>query len=377
MNRAATIALAPMGLLYGAAVNIRSALYRNGIFKTQTVGVPVISVGNITTGGTGKTPLVEWIAGRLTEHGYRVCVLTRGYRRANPSQRVVVSDGERIVADIQQSGDEAMMLARSLVGKAAVVCDANRVAGARWAIENLNPDVIILDDGFQHLRIARDLDIVTLDATNPWGNRRLLPAGILREPIDSLSRADCIMVTRTGDAIEAGLQARIKQATDAPTVRSTTVISRITPLSAPELEADRAALRQPPVAAFCGLGNPNAFFQQLRDEGFDLRHTQAFRDHHKYSQTDIDRLAHRATHAGAQALLTTAKDAVKLGSMRFTLPCYVIEIEMQIQEADRLLALIDEAIETRRSVPRADRGPRAGSPRGVVDATGSNFNLGG
>lgn len=347
MKRAATIALVPLSLVYGAAVNIRSALYRNAIFKTETVGVPVISVGNITTGGTGKTPLVEWIAGRLSERGSRVCVLTRGYRRANPSERVVVSDGERIVADTEQSGDEAMMLARSLVGKAAVVCDANRVAGARWAIENLNPDVLILDDGFQHVRIGRDLDIVTLDATNPWGNGRLLPAGILREPIDSLRRADCIIVTRSGEAIEAGLQERIRQATDAPTVRSTTVISRITPLGSPELEADREALRRPPVAAFCGIGNPNAFFRQLRAEGFDLRHNEVFRDHHKYSQTDIDRLTHRATAAGAHALITTAKDAVKLGPMRFTLPCYVIEIEMQIQEADRLLALIDEAIETK------------------------------
>jgi tetraacyldisaccharide 4'-kinase len=350
MNRAATIALAPLSLVYGTAVTIRFALYRNGIFKTQTVGVPVISVGNITTGGTGKTPLVEWIASRLAERGDRVCVLTRGYRRANPSERVVVSDGERIVTDIEQSGDEAMMLARSLVGKAAVVCDANRIAGAQWAIENLKPDVLILDDGFQHVRIARDLDIVTLDATNPWGNRRLLPAGILREPIDSLRRAGCIIVTRSGDAIEAGLQERIKQATDAPIIRSTTVISRITPLGSPELEPDKDALRQAPAAAFCGIGNPNAFFQQLRAKGFDLRHTKVFWDHHKYAQTDIDRLTNRASDAGAHALITTAKDAVKLGSMRFTLPCYVIEIEMEIQEADRLLALIDEAIQSKNSV---------------------------
>lgn len=348
MKRAATIALAPLSLMYGAAVNIRSALYRKGISKTQTVSVPVISVGNITIGGTGKTPLVAWISGRLAERGHRVCVLTRGYRRANPSARLVVSDGERIVADIEQSGDEAMMLARSLVGKAAVVCDVDRVAGALWAIENLHPDVLILDDGFQHVRIGRELDIVTLDATNPWGNGRLLPAGILREPIDSLGRADCVIVTRAGDAIEAGLQARIRQATDAPAFRSTTVISRITRLESPELEADRETLRPRTVAAFCGIGNPNAFFQQLRDEGFELRHTKVFRDHHKYSQTDIDRVTQRSIRAGAQALVTTAKDAVKLASLRFTLPCYVVEIEMQIQEADRLLALIDEAIETKR-----------------------------
>ncbi|HEV2904778.1 MAG TPA: tetraacyldisaccharide 4'-kinase, partial [Pyrinomonadaceae bacterium] len=124
MKRAATIALAPLSLVYGAAVKVRSALYRNGILKTQSVGVPVISVGNITTGGTGKTPLVEWIASHLAARGHRVCVLTRGYRRAS-SERVLVSDGERIVADTHESGDEAIMLARSLLGKASVVCDAD------------------------------------------------------------------------------------------------------------------------------------------------------------------------------------------------------------------------------------------------------------
>ena len=348
MKRAAIIALAPLSLVYGAAVKIRSALYRNGIFKTQSAGVPVISVGNITTGGTGKTPLVEWIAGQLAAR-HRVCVLTRGYGRANPSKRIVVSDGEQIVAGTPQSGDEAMMLAQSLMGKAAVVCDADRAGGANWAIENLNPDVLILDDGFQHVRIGRDLDIVTLDATNPWGNDRLLPAGILREPVKSLSRADCIVVTRTADAIEEGLKERIRQATDAPTFGSKTVIRRIRTLDSLENATDEETLRKQPIAAFCALGNPNAFFQQLRDEGFGLRRTEAFRDHHKYSQTEIDRLSREAADAGAQALITTAKDAVKLGSMRFTLRCYVVEIEIQIENADRLLALIDQAIETRHS----------------------------
>jgi tetraacyldisaccharide 4'-kinase len=199
------------------------------------------------------------------------------------------------------------------------------------------------------VRIGRDLDIVTIDATNPWGDGRLLPAGILREPVNSLSRADCIIVTRTGDAIDAGLQERIRQATDAPTFSSTTVIRRIRALDSLENATDEETLRKQPIAAFCGIGNPNAFFQQLRDEGFELRQTEAFRDHHKYAQTEIERFSREAADAGAQALITTAKDAVKLGSMYFTLPCYLVEIEMQIEKADGLLALIDEAIETRRS----------------------------
>lgn len=349
MKRAASIALAPLSLAYRAAVKTRSAFYRSGILNTQTVGVPVISVGNITTGGTGKTPLVAWIAEELAHRGHRVCVLTRGYRRANSAERVLVSNGEIIVSDVDQAGDEATMLARALLGKAAVVCDADRVSGAHWAIENLKTEVLILDDGFQHVRIGRDLDIVTIDATNPWGNGRLLPAGILREPITSLNRGDCIVVTRTGDAINAGLQEQIRQATDAPIFRSTAAICRIAALDSPEDVTDNETLLNQPIAAFCGIGNPNAFFEQLRDEGFHLRQTEAFRDHHKYSQADIDRLSRRAADAGAQALITTAKDAVKLRSMHFTLPSYVVEIEMQIQDADRLLALIAEAIETRRS----------------------------
>jgi tetraacyldisaccharide 4'-kinase len=349
MKGAATIALAPLGLVYGAAIKVRSALYRNGILKTQSVSIPVISVGNITTGGTGKTPLVEWIASELAARGHRVCVLTRGYRRANPTERVVVSDGDQILADAGQSGDEAMMLARSLVGKAAVVCDADRVAGANWAIENLKPDALILDDGFQHVRIGRDLDIVTIDATNPWGAGRLLPAGILREPIKSLGRADCIILTRTSNTINAGLQERIRQATDAPIFCSTTVFRRVTALDSLENAIEEETLRKQPISAFCGIGNPNAFFKQLREEGFDLQHTEAFRDHHKYSQTDIDLVSRRAADAGAQALITTAKDAVKLESMRFGLPCYVVEIEMQVLEAERLLASIDEAIQGKRS----------------------------
>jgi tetraacyldisaccharide 4'-kinase len=352
MNRAAPIALAPLSLVYGAAVNIRSALYRSGIFKTQIVGVPVISVGNITTGGTGKTPLVEWIAKNLSARRQRVCVLTRGYRRTNPSERLVVSDSTQIVCDVTQSGDEAMMLAESLLGEAAVVCDADRVAGARWAVQNLDADVLILDDGFQHLRIARDLDIVTVDTTNPWGNGRLLPAGILREPVGNLKRADCIIVTRADDPAAADLQEQISQTTDGPVFRATALIHRITPFNSPETEAGKAAIPKQPIAAFCGIGNPEAFFQQLRTEGFDLRHTEAFRDHHKYSQTDIDRLTERAAGAGSQALITTAKDAVKLRSLHFTLTPYVAEMQIQVADGDELLALIDRAIETRRALMR-------------------------
>ena len=164
----------------------RHALYQTGVLRTHRVSAPVISVGNITAGGTGKTPLVEWIARHLAREGRSGCILTRGYGRAHPNQRIVVSDGKTILADASEAGDEALLLAETLLGQVAVVSDADRVSGAQWAIENLKSKFFILDDGFQNLRIARDLNIVTIDATNPWGNG-LLPAGRLREPRRGLS----------------------------------------------------------------------------------------------------------------------------------------------------------------------------------------------
>ena len=188
--------LAPLGTLYGALVRTRLRLYRSGLLKTENVGAPVISVGNITAGGTGKTPLVEWAARALAGEGRRACVLTRGYGRADERRRVVASDGRSVLADAVECGDEPRLLAEKLLGAASVVCDRDRVAAARWAREHLGADAFVLDDGFQHLRIARDLDIVTLDATAPWGGGHLLPRGRLREPPGSLARADCVVITR-------------------------------------------------------------------------------------------------------------------------------------------------------------------------------------
>lgn len=321
----------------------RAALYERGTFRVRKVSVPVISVGNLTTGGTGKTPLVEWIANKLAERGRSVCVLTRGYGRANSNQRLVVSDGSKIVADVEHAGDEPFMLAESLLGKSAVVCDSDRVAAAKWAIENLKSDVLILDDGFQHLALERDLNIVTIDATRPFDNGWVLPAGMLREPIASLSRADCVLITRATDDIDAPVLSQIRSAAGATVLTSRTVISHALSLQS-NLPVELGKLRDTRVAAFCGLGNPESFFRQLAVDGIQPVHVVAFRDHQRYSQSDIDRLAKDSTARGAEALLTTAKDAVKLRSLRFALPCYVIDIEIEIADEEILLRLIDKAI---------------------------------
>lgn len=343
MNRAASIALAPFSALYSAAITARSCGYENRFLKTQRVAAPVISVGNITVGGTGKTPLVQWLAGRLSESGQKVCILSRGYRRENAKQQLVVSDGEQLLSGVAQSGDEPMMLAQSLLGKSAVVCNADRVAAATWAIEHLRSNVLLLDDGFQHRRLARDLDIVTVDATNPFGNGWLLPAGILREPIKNLHRADCIVLTRALDGGAVQLIDHIRQVTEAPIFQSRTAIKQFRRLDSTDNAKSFAEINEP-LAAFCSVGNPRAFFEQLRALHLQLPHQTSFRDHYNYSQADIDRVTQAAVAKGAQALITTAKDAVKLQSFAFQLPCFIAELEIEISDAANLLELVNSAI---------------------------------
>ncbi len=342
MNRAAALALTPLGAAYGVAVRARNLLYRHGILPSHKIGAPVIAVGNLTTGGTGKTPLVEWIAKELAQSGRRVCVLTRGYGRRS-SGRVIVSNGGQILAGVDESGDEASLLAQHLNGKSAVICDADRVAAAQWAIENFGSDVFILDDAFQHQRIARNLNIVTIDATNPWGNGHFLPAGTLREPRGSLARADCVVITRSDQSDRVvELQSKIRK------IRSDIPIflSRMTPTAFRSLSEDERTEINPalPIAAFCGIANPGSFFTLPRTAGFELTDTQAFRDHHDYTQADIDRVVRDARGHGAQALITTAKDAVKVRSLNFGLPCYVAEIAIDIDRKDEFRELILNAI---------------------------------
>jgi tetraacyldisaccharide 4'-kinase len=357
-----SLALAPLSLVFGALTRARSRLYRSGVFRTERVGAPVISVGNLTAGGTGKTPLVEWVARAVAGEGLRPCVLTRGYGREDEGRRVVVSDGARVLAGVSEGGDEAVLLAESLSGAASVVSDRDRVGAARWARGALGAQAFVLDDGFQHMRIARDLDLVTLDATAPWGGGRLLPWGRLREPVAALARADCVVVTRSDLSPDLErLRAQVARLTDARVVVSrvrTRGLRRIG--DAAQRESARGVAESPaasgPVAAFCAVGNPRAFFGQLRKEGFDLRHTRSFPDHHAYSRAEVETFAREAERAGARALLTTAKDAVKLRSQAFPLPCYVVEIELEFDGEDALRRLVKDTLNQYRARGRPGGG---------------------
>jgi tetraacyldisaccharide 4'-kinase len=372
------IFLSPFSLIYRAVARARNSLYEKGVFKSYSLQTLTVSVGNITVGGTGKTPLVAYAARILARDGEKVCILTRGYKRENPRERVLVSDGEKILDDVGKTGDEPLELAGKLLGVAAVIADANRVAAGNWARENLGMTAFVLDDAFQHRRVRRDLDIVCLDATNPFGNKKLLPAGILREPLSNLKRADAVVITRANLMQEKQVEdlksqisklnsncrifvsknktsnlvnlkefnAKTPSGKDAKEAKSgiwnsESEINQARSLK-PEarIAKDEGQRTKDKYLAFCALGNPENFFEQLRREKFGLAFTKAFRDHHQYTQKDVDRLEKEAAARGANKFLTTAKDAVKLKDLRFNLPCLVAESEMIFDDEEGFRQLI-------------------------------------
>ena len=335
--------LPPFSLLYSAAVHTRMAAYQRGLFQVIKLDVPVISVGNITTGGTGKTPLVEWLCRTLAREGRKVCILTRGYGRTNPRKRVLVSDGANVLSNPADGGDEPFLLAQNLKGIASVISDPDRVAAGQWAIRELGSEVFVLDDGFQYLRLARDLDILTIDATNPWGGGSLLPYGRMREPKSGISRADCVVITRSDQGESTLVEIEVRKFLGSqPILMSEMKTVGIKGLTSMSLEV--SALAGQTVAAFCAIGNPKSFFEHLRGEGYNVVFTRFFADHHNYDQSDVDRLIQDAKQHGAKHLITTSKDAVKLQALNFDVPCHILEIEISIKDTVKFLEVLHNAV---------------------------------
>lgn len=331
--------LSALSWLYGKIIDTRNSHFEKGTLQSYSLGAPTISVGNITVGGTGKTPLVALIAEILAAKGENVCVISRGYKRANEKERVLVSDRNKILTTVKQAGDEPFELAQKLIGKAFVIADADRVEAGKWAKETFGITVFILDDAFQHRKAKRDLDIVVIDATNPFGNRKPLPSGILREPLSNLSRADLIVVTRADHVknitqIKDEIRLHNSKCEIAIAKNKTSLVFEL----ADFLVGDRsnAAVPKGKALAFCALGNPDNFFDQLRNEEFELTATKAFPDHHSYKKSDIKDIVSIARESSAKFLFTTPKDAVKLAELRFELPCYVVESELSFDDEKKL-----------------------------------------
>jgi tetraacyldisaccharide 4'-kinase len=319
--------LVPFGKLYGRVMDLRNLLYHREVLKSFHLPGTTYSVGNLTTGGTGKTPLVAYIAELLLGRGEKVCILTRGYGRKTRG-RVVVSDGKNILADAETGGDEPIELARRLHARAVIIADADRLSAANWAYEQFRVTHFILDDGFQHRRVKRDVDIVCIDATNPCGNGRILPAGTLRESLKSLSRASAIVITRAElasdlDGLKSRLQARHPDAPIFSCYNGLRGISALDDFLSGDWSGVWSESSPERFFAFSGIGNPGSFFESLRRWKINVVGEKAFGDHHSYDKKSRDAIGNEASNCGAELLITTAKDAVKLADLGTPLPCFV------------------------------------------------------
>lgn len=332
--------LIPLAEAYGQGALLREQAYRRGWLKSRRLSRPVISVGNLTVGGSGKTPLVAWIAEALLRRGYKPAILTRGYgRRRGPDVVAIEPQPERNI-DPRSVGDEPALLARALP-QVPIVVSADRYRAGLLAEERFGVDLHILDDGFQHLALHRDLDVVAVDVTRELSDHALLPAGRLREPCSALRRADLILLTRTELENPEPIERQVRAINpEAGLFRCSTVLRGL-------FEAGRGEVQPPavykgrPLCAFCGIGNPGAFFSDLRRWGFNLSAEFAFRDHHVYGAQEMKRLVAAARAAGAVAFVTTEKDVMNLSPQwNSELPVLACGIRLEISSA----AAFEEAL---------------------------------
>jgi len=300
--------------VYGAVIRLRLLSYALGLLPKIHVDCRVISIGNITVGGTGKTPMTIYLAEQWRKRGAKVGIVSRGYGRKKKDAVLVVSDGMNLLEKAEAVGDEPVLMAKRLVDIPIVVA-ADRHQGCQRLLDDFKVDLILLDDGFQHIRMHRDFNILLIDATKPFGNKRLLPRGRLREPVSEIRRADCIVITRSDLAENLPLLNTQLECFGLPILKSHFQASALLDLSTGILHP-LDVLKNRLILAFCGIGNPTPFFKQLIDLGAELKETQVFQDHHDYEIEDVLRLTRRAGRAGIHLLVTTEKDAVKILALK-------------------------------------------------------------
>jgi tetraacyldisaccharide 4'-kinase len=325
LPRGLRIVLWPFSKAYGLYVWWRHALYARGLVKPQRLKATVISVGNLTVGGTGKTPMVLWLAEKFLADGKKVAILSRGYRGSHGSS------------------DEIELLKRRLGGKVLFGVGPDRFAsGSRLESDN-TIDIFLLDDGFQHLQLARDLDIVMLDGSRKLKDQWLLPAGPLREPIAACRRADILVVSRKfeGPVIEA------RDAHAFAIFYAQTRLLGFRPFGSHSESKYVTEIGSGPFLAFCGIGNPEAFFDDLSRWHVPVAEKKSFSDHHNYSPRELEHLQSRAEACRAAGLVTTEKDAENLPDANLRLPIWIAVIDLVFSAESELLAAIDRKLAAR------------------------------
>ncbi len=332
--------------IFASLVQFRLWLYRHRLMRPYTLGVQVISIGNLTVGGTGKTPIVEKFARTLQASGRKVAILSRGYKRDEASALTrwvnkltgkakrqlpqVVSDGKQLLLDSAISGDEPFMLASNLKD-VAVVVDRDRVKAGKYAIQKLGCDTLILDDGFQYLDLQHRLDIVLVDRTNPFGNRRMLPRGILREPIRNIKRAGFIFITKSnGDGAQELKDELRAYNRDAPITECRHCARYLQNVYTGERK-DLDYLKDMPVSAISGIAQPKGFEDELVRLGAKVMFHKRYTDHHRYTQMEVLEAINRGMQRGAKIVVTTEKDAVRFPMIeRRDIPIYYLRVEIEL-----------------------------------------------
>jgi tetraacyldisaccharide 4'-kinase len=308
----------PASALYAAASRARIWCYQRGIFHTQQLPGMVISVGNLTVGGTGKTPMVIWLAEQFAAEGRHTAILTRGYRGTAPS------DGG------EPQSDEVAMLRNRLGGKVELGVGADRFKNGEILARH-GADCFILDDGFQHVKLARNVNIVLVDATDPFGGGMVLPTGRLREPISALCRADIVVITRATGSPAPAIEAMIRRHCACPIFYAKTRFDGLLELPALSAAAHSKNDWCTRYFAFCAVGNPSAFYSDLSKWGFQLAGERSFPDHHSYTQKEFDELVVSAENGGATAMLCTEKDVWNLRNVTFKgMPVVCCRISMEL-----------------------------------------------
>lgn len=327
---------------YSLIVRLRDFLYLKGWLKTNSVNAMVFSIGNITVGGTGKTPLVIWLCKFLQQKQIPCAILTRGYKTRTEGRRTRDEGRETKI-------DEPAILAESCA-EARVIVNPDRVAGAAEGVSRFGAKVLIMDDGFQHRRLPRDLDIVTIDATQPFGYGKLLPAGLLREPISALKRADAVAITRCdqiGEAKLTELEKKLKQI-NPNMITAQSIHAPVCAKSAESEEISLEELKNKKIFAFCGIGNPDAFLTTVKSLCSALVGSKVYNDHYRHTVDSLADIYEQAKHLKADLILTTQKDWTKispLDAFNKDMPSAYLAIEIKfVAGEDKLTALIEDTI---------------------------------
>ncbi|MEN8258172.1 MAG: tetraacyldisaccharide 4'-kinase [Thermodesulfobacteriota bacterium] len=322
----------PFAPLYGAAMAMRASLYGKGIMSRHSLGVPVVSVGNLTMGGTGKTPMVIYLA-RLLD-SYKVAIISRGYRGKACGKVNVVSNGSSVLLDAVQAGDEPYLMASLLPGVPVVTAKKRALAGF-YGVEELGAEVVLLDDGFQHLAVDRDLDIVLFKVDSFLGNNRVFPGGDMREPLSALKRAHCFVLTcvdgENKERAEVLRQALSRRFPEAPVFFSEYKPSCL--VDGKGKEYALSTLTGQRVNAFCGLAQPSYFEKSLEQADLTVENFSVYPDHHLYSAKQISALVD-AGRGGTEikALVTTEKDLVKVKEIGCDLPLYALRMDVVMEK---------------------------------------------